>query len=82
MGRNHWPAFGVACRLGIAAASWGAALVVAQAVLGADIARAARELERRIELRIEGAPQAPPPVVPEHSHEGDESYEPWELVGV
>jgi hypothetical protein len=83
MARNHafyW-------RLGFAIASWGAVVGSAQLVAGADIGRAARELEQRIEHRVRGiaAPADVPPgggtKSPERSHE-DESLQPWELVSV
>ena len=67
-------------RLGVAVTSWMAAITVAQTVLGPDLARAAEEVEQRIELRLRGL-RAPPVPQPERSHE-DESFEPWELVGV
>jgi hypothetical protein len=67
-------------RLGVAVASWAVAVSVAQVLLGADIGRAAQQLEERIELQLRGLhiPADPPP---ERSHE-DESLEPWELVSV
>jgi hypothetical protein len=67
-------------RLGVAATSWAAAVTVAQAVLGADLARAAEEVEERIELQLRGL-GAPADLQPARSHE-DESLEPWELVSV
>ena len=67
-------------RLGDAVTSWAAAVTVAQAVLGPDLARAAEEVEERIELRLRGL-RAPLDPQPERSHE-DESLEPWELVSV
>jgi len=67
-------------RLGVAVTSWMAAITVAQTVLGPDLARAAEEVEQRIELRLRGL-RAPPAPQPERSHE-DESFEPWELVSV
>ncbi len=68
-------------RMGVAAASWGLALGVAQAVLGASVSRPARELERRIELHLRGADEPAPQQPPARSHE-EESLEPWELVSV
>jgi len=49
--------------------------------MGADIERAGRKLEERIEMQIKGG-GAPvqPPKPPERSHE--DSIEPWELVCV
>jgi hypothetical protein len=67
-------------RLGVAMTSWGLALVAAEALLGAEMANPARELEQRIELRLKGRVD-PPPQTPARSHE-EESFEPWELVGV
>ena len=67
-------------RLGVAVASWAVAVSVAQAVLGADIGRAAHQLEERIELQLRGL-RVPEERSPERSHE-DESFEPWELVSV
>jgi len=67
-------------RLGVAVTSWAAAVTVAQAVLGADLARAAEEVEERIELQLRGL-RAPAEPQPQRSHEG-ESLEPWELVSV
>jgi hypothetical protein len=67
-------------RLGVAATSWMVALTVAQALLGSDLARAAEEVEERIELQLRGVPPAPDPP-PQRSHE-EESIEPWELVSV
>jgi hypothetical protein len=61
-------------------ASWGLALVAAEAFLDADMVSPTRELEQRIELRFKGPAPAPAPL-PERSHE-EESFEPWELVGV
>ena len=61
-------------------ASWIAAVSVAQAVGGADIARKVHELEERIELHLKGL-QTPPEPQPQRSHE-DESFESWELVSV
>jgi hypothetical protein len=57
-----------------------AAITVAQAVLGPDLARAAEQVEERIELQLRGL-RAPADPLPERSHE-DESFEPWELVSV
>ncbi|HEY5242925.1 MAG TPA: hypothetical protein VIJ22_15705 [Polyangiaceae bacterium] len=67
-------------RLGVAVTSWVAAVTVAQALLGADLARAAEEVEERIELQLRGL-RAPLDPQPARSHE-DESFEPWELVSV
>ena len=67
-------------RFGVAVASWGAAIAVAQATTGADIGRRARELEERIELQLKGM-QGPAEPQPQRSHE-DESFESWELVDV
>jgi hypothetical protein len=67
-------------RLGVAVTSWAAVVTVAQTVLGPDLARAADEVEQRIELKLRGLRAQPNPQ-PERSHE-DESYEPWELVSV
>jgi hypothetical protein len=67
-------------RLGVAVTSWVAVLSVAQAVLGPELAGAAKEVEERIELQLRGL-RAPPDPQPERSHE-DESFEPWELVSV
>jgi hypothetical protein len=67
-------------RLGVAVTSWAAAVTVAQTVLGADLARAAEEVEERIELQLRGL-RTPAEPQPERSHE-DESFEPWELVSV
>jgi hypothetical protein len=67
-------------RIGVAVASWVAAVSVAQAVNGADIARKVQELEERIELQLKGT-RAPPEPQPERSHE-EESFESWELVSV
>jgi hypothetical protein len=67
-------------RIGVAVASWAAALSVAQAVGGAAIGHATHELEQRIEQQLRGAP-SPPEASPQRSHE-DESLEPWELVSV
>jgi hypothetical protein len=70
----------VGVRVLLAVAAWGAALGLAQATLGGDLARAVHELEQRIELRVRGI-AAPAEPQPERSHE-DESLEPWELVSV
>jgi hypothetical protein len=73
-------------RLGVAVALWGAVVGSVQAVAGAEIGRAARELEERIEQRVRGI-AAPDPQPgeggksPERSHD-DESLQPWELVSV
>jgi hypothetical protein len=67
-------------RLGVAVTSWAAAVSVAQTVLGADLGRAAQEVEERIELQLRGL-QAPSGAQPERSHES-ECIEPWELVSV
>jgi hypothetical protein len=67
-------------RLGVAVTSWVAAITVAQAVLGPDLARAAEQVEERIELQLRGL-RVPANPLPERSHE-DESFEPWELVSV
>jgi hypothetical protein len=77
MARNR-VALGI--RLVLAVAAWGAAIGVVQVTLGADLGRAVHEFERRIELRVRGAPPAPEPQ-PERSHEED-PIEPWELVSV
>jgi hypothetical protein len=71
----RWPV-----RLGVAVASWVAAVSVAEVALGEDLGRAAQEIEERIELRLRGS-RAPTQVEPERSHE-EESIEPWELVRV
>jgi hypothetical protein len=73
--RSPWPV-----RLGVAVASWGAAVTVAQTQLGADIGRAAHDADQRIELQLRGL-RAPPPPQPERSHE-DECIESWELGSV
>jgi hypothetical protein len=65
---------------GVAVTSWAAAVSIAQAVLGADIGRAAKEVEDRIELQLRGL-RAPPQPPPERSREQD-PIEPWELVRV
>jgi hypothetical protein len=67
-------------RLGVAVASWTAAVSVAQGLLGPEIGRAAQHVEERIELQLRGL-RAPPDPLPERSHE-EESIEPWELVSV
>ena len=67
-------------RLGVAMASWAAAVSVSQAVLGPEIGRAARHVEERIELQLRGL-RAPPDPAPERPHD-EESIEPWELVRV
>jgi hypothetical protein len=67
-------------RLGVAVTSWAAVVTVAQGLLGADLARAAEDVEERIELQLRGR-RAPAEPQPERSHE-DESLEPWELVSV
>jgi hypothetical protein len=67
-------------RLGVAVTSWMVALTVAQALLGGDLARAAEEVEERIELQLRGVQPSPDPQ-PARSHE-EESIEPWELVSV
>jgi hypothetical protein len=67
-------------RLGVAVASWAAAVTVAQTVLGPDLGRAVEEVEERIELQLRGL-RAPADPQPARSHE-DESFEPWELVSV
>ncbi len=65
----------------VAVVTWVVAASIAQGVLGADIARAARRIELRFQEEIERR-DAPPPTEqqPERSH--DESFEPWELVSV
>jgi hypothetical protein len=70
--------------LGVAVASWAAAVSVVQAVLGVDIAASARQIEDRIELRLKGGePAYPDPRQPAHSHGVDGApIEPWELVSV
>jgi hypothetical protein len=62
-------------------ACWMGAASLAQGLLGADLARGARELEERIEMRLRGqrAPVEPQP--PDRSPQ-DEAFEPWELVRV
>jgi len=54
---------------------------MAQGLLAGDIGRAAHEVERRIEMQLEGAPAPAGDPQPARSHE-DESIEPWELVSV
>jgi hypothetical protein len=66
--------------LGVAVASWAAAVSISQAVLGPEIGRAARHVEERIELQLRGL-RAPPDPLPERTHD-EESIEPWELVSV
>jgi hypothetical protein len=53
---------------------------VVQGLFGADIGRAGRRFEQRIEERLERQ-GAPPAEQPRRSHE-IESFEPWELVSV
>jgi hypothetical protein len=67
-------------RLGVAVASWAAAVSIAQAVLGPEIEQAAHQVEERIELQLRGL-RTPADPLPERSHE-EESIEPWELVSV
>jgi hypothetical protein len=66
--------------LGVAVASWAAAVSVAQTVLGPEIEQAAHQVEERIELQLRGL-RTPADPLPERSHE-EESIEPWELVCV
>ena len=68
-------------RVGVAVASWAIAAWLVEGAMGADIERAGRKLEERIEMQIKGG-GAPvqPPKPPERSHE--DSIEPWELVCV
>jgi hypothetical protein len=72
-------------RLGLAVALWSAVIGGVQAVVGAEIGRAARELEEKIEQRVRGIAAPDPPgeggKSPERSHD-DESLQPWELVSV
>jgi hypothetical protein len=67
-------------RIGAAVASWGLAVLLAQAALAGDIGRAVEQLEQRIELQLRGGSIAPPADSPERTHE--EAIEPWELVSV
>ena len=71
-------------RVLLAAAVWGAAVGCAHLALGGPIARAAHDVEERIELRVRGvAPDDPAPQQPARSQPHDsEVIEPWELVGV
>jgi hypothetical protein len=68
-------------RRGAAVASWVVAASIAHGLVGADLGRAARDIEERIEEHLlrHGAP--PPEQQPQRSHEV-ESIEPWELVSV
>jgi hypothetical protein len=76
MARNYVPCL----RFLLAAALWGAAVGSAQGALGGPIARAAHDVEERIELRVRGVAPEPEPQ-PARSHDS-EVIEPWELVGV
>jgi hypothetical protein len=68
-------------RFGVAATSWVTAAWLAQGTVGADIGRAGRKLEERIEMQLKGGGAvSQPPKQPERSHE--DSIEPWELVRV
>jgi hypothetical protein len=68
-------------RLGVAAASWVLVAWLAEGAVGADIDRAGRKLEERIEMQLRGGSGLRQPVEqPERTHE--DSIEPWELVGV
>jgi hypothetical protein len=66
--------------VGVAVASWVAALSIAQAVLGPDIERAAHRVEEQFELQLRGL-GAPADPLPERSHE-EAPIAPWELVSV
>ena len=68
-------------RRSAALACWVAAASMAQALLAGDIGRAIHEVERRIEMQLEGVPAPTDEPQPPRSHE-DESIEPWELVSV
>jgi hypothetical protein len=72
-------------RVGLAAVTWGATVLVVEAGAENEIGQATRQVEERIELQLElmdrfGAPTPPPDPAPARSHE--EPIEPWELVGV
>jgi hypothetical protein len=69
------------CGAAIAVATWVVAASVAQGLLGADIARAARRVEQRIQERIERRVPPPSDPQPQRTHEL-EAIEPWELVSV
>jgi hypothetical protein len=77
MARNSAPR---PVRTALVVVGWVGAAALVQALLGADIGEATRQLEQGIEQQLEGAPM-PPRQPPARSHE-DESFEPWELVGV
>jgi hypothetical protein len=71
-------------RVAVAAAAWVATVVAVEAA-ESEISRPAHQLEQRIELQLqlmERARDVPPlpDSPPDRSHE--ESFEPWELVGV
>jgi hypothetical protein len=64
--------------MGVAGASFAAAVAIVQVTVGVDIAVGTRLIEDRIELRLKGGGQDPRQ--PARSHEA--SIEPWELVSV
>jgi hypothetical protein len=65
----------------IAVATWVVAASVVQGLFGAEMDRAGRRFEQRIEERLERQGAPPAEQQPRRSHEV-ESFEPWELVGV
>jgi len=71
-------------RVGIAATTWVLSVTAMQAVAGAEIRKGVRQLERRIELRLNGDEEeaAPPSAEPRERTHHDEPIEPWELVSV